>query len=942
MSVPLIGADIDGTVVSVTVLQVPPANQGVLSYTRAGGQVVEITPNTTLSAAEAETVTFTPAPDFNGAVSDIQFSTTDDDGAISAPATVEITVNDVNDAPVATDGAISTAEGTAIAVPLIASDIDGVVASITITTLPDPAQGVLSYTNAAGDSVPVVAGTPLSAAEAATVLFTPTENFNGAVEAIDFIATDDDGLDSASATVTVNVTDVNTPPTADDQSLTTDEDTAVSVPLIGADIDGTVVSVTVLQVPPANQGVLSYEDNGQTVELTPGTVLTADQITSVMFTPAPNFNGRVSNIQFSTTDDDGAISAPATVEITVNDVNDAPVATDGAISTAEGTAIAVPLIASDIDGVVASITITTLPDAAQGVLSYTNAAGDSVPVVAGTPLSAAEAATVLFTPTENFNGAVEAIDFIATDDDGLDSASATVTVNVTDVNTPPTADDQSLTTDEDTAVSVPLIGADIDGTVVSVTVLQVPPANQGVLSYTRAGGQVVEITPNTTLSAAEAETVTFTPAPDFNGAVSDIQFSTTDDDGAISAPATVEITVNDVNDAPVATDGAISTAEGTAIAVPLIASDIDGVVASITITTLPDPAQGVLSYTNAAGDSVPVVAGTPLSAAEAATVLFTPTENFNGAVEAIDFIATDDDGLDSASATVTVNVTDVNTPPTADDQSLTTDEDTAVSVPLIGADIDGTVVSVTVLQVPPANQGVLSYEDNGQTVELTPGTVLTADQITSVMFTPAPNFNGRVSNIQFSTTDDDGAISAPATVEITVNDVNDAPVATDGAISTPEGTAIAVPLIASDIDGVVASITITTLPDPAQGVLSYTNAAGDSVPVVAGTPLSAAEAATVLFTPTENFNGAVEAIDFIATDDDGLDSASATVTVNVTDVNTPPTADDQSLTTDEDTAVSVPLIGADIDGTVVSVTVLQVPPANQGGTELYPCRWTSG
>ncbi|WP_420230615.1 Ig-like domain-containing protein [Psychrobacter sp. ER1] len=135
--------------------------------------MVEITPNTTLSAAEAETVTFTPAPDFNGAVSDIQFSTTDDDGAISAPATVEITVNDVNDAPVATDGAISTAEGTAIAVPLIASDIDGVVASITITTLPDPAQGVLSYTNAAGDSVPVVAGTPLSAAEAATVPLYP-------------------------------------------------------------------------------------------------------------------------------------------------------------------------------------------------------------------------------------------------------------------------------------------------------------------------------------------------------------------------------------------------------------------------------------------------------------------------------------------------------------------------------------------------------------------------------------------------------------------------------------------------------------------------------------------------------------------------------------------------------------------------------------------------
>ncbi|MGP9519957.1 Ig-like domain-containing protein, partial [Psychrobacter sp. AOP7-C1-14] len=178
-------------------------------------------------------------------------------------------------------------------------------------------QGVLSYTNALGDSVPVAAGTPLSAAEAASVRFTPTENFNGAVDAIDFIATDNDGLDSAPATVTLRVTDVNTPPTANDQSLSTDEDTAVTVSLVGNDIDGSVVSVTVLQVPPANQGVLTYEDDGQTVELTPGTVLTAAQATSIVFTPASNFNGRVSNLQFSTTDDDGATSTPATVEITV-------------------------------------------------------------------------------------------------------------------------------------------------------------------------------------------------------------------------------------------------------------------------------------------------------------------------------------------------------------------------------------------------------------------------------------------------------------------------------------------------------------------------------------------------------------------------------------------------------------------------------------------------
>ena len=56
------------------------------------------------------------------------------------------------------------------------------------------------------------------------------------------------------------------------------------------------------------------------------------------------------SVQFSYKANDGTLdSAPATVTITVNPVNDAPVATDDAATTAEDTAIAIAVLANDSD-----------------------------------------------------------------------------------------------------------------------------------------------------------------------------------------------------------------------------------------------------------------------------------------------------------------------------------------------------------------------------------------------------------------------------------------------------------------------------------------------------------------------------------------------------------------------------------------------------------------
>lgn len=91
----------------------------------------------------------------------------------------------------------------------------------------------------------------------------------------------------------------------------------------------------------------------------------------------------------------------------------------------------------------------------------------------------------------------------------------------------PTADDQSVTTPEDTATAITLTGSDPDGDPLTYTVTSGP--SNGTLSGT-------------------APNLTYTPNADFNGTDS---FTFTVSDGTdTSAPATVSITVTPVNDSP--------------------------------------------------------------------------------------------------------------------------------------------------------------------------------------------------------------------------------------------------------------------------------------------------------------------------------------------------------------------------------------------------------
>jgi hypothetical protein len=317
-----------------------------------------------------------------------------------------------------------------------------------------------------------------------------------------------------------------------------------------------------------------------------------------------------------------------------------------------------------------------------------------------------------YTPAENSNGS-DSFTFLV-NDGTVDSAVATVSITVAPVNDTPVAVSQAATTAEDAATSITLAGTDADLDTLTFTILT-PPAN-GTLSGT-------------------APNLTYTPDADSTGTDS---FAFTVNDGTVdSAPGTVTIEVTPVNDAPVAVAQAVATDEDTAVAITLAGSDAD--LDTLTYSIVSPPTGGTLSGT-------------------APNLSYTPAENSNGS-DSFTFLV-NDGTVDSAIATVSIEVVAVNDLPVALAQSVSTAEDTANAISLAGTDVEGSALSYSIVSQP-AN-GTLSG---------------TAPNVT---FTPAANFNGS-SSFTFKV-NDGTADSAVATVSITVTPVNDAPVFTSSPI----------------------------------------------------------------------------------------------------------------------------------------------------------------
>ena len=562
---------------------------------------------------------------------------------------------DVNTNPDAVNDVSVTDEDTSITVDLLSNDTDADGDALTVT----------------GATVPASQGTLVDNGDG-TVTFTPVENFNGEVTISYSITDGNGGTDTAIHTITV--TSVNDAPVAVDDLAETFEDTPVVIDLIGndTDVDGDPLTIGTVTVP-ADQGTVV--DNGD------GTVT---------FTPAANYTGPAS-ITYTVQDGQGGEdSGEAVVNVEVVGVNDGPQAVDDAVTTDEDTPVTIDVLANDTDteGDALSITVATVP-ADQGTVEIVNG-------------------ELVFTPADNFNGEATISYGITDGNGGADIGEVVVTV--TPVNDGPVAVDDVITTDEDEAVVIDLVGndTDVDGDPLTIGTVTVP-ADQGTVVDNGDG------------------TVTFTPAANFNGPAT-ITYTVVDGAGGTDTGEAV-VSVGAVNDGPVAEDDSSTTDEDTAVTVDLLANDTDLDGDDLTVISATVPAdQGTLVDN---GDG---------------TVTFTPAENFNGEATISYQISDSNGGTDTAIHTVDVGAVNDGTDAVNDDAGEVVVGNT-ITINALGndTDADGDALTITAATVP-ATQGTVEIVGN------------------QIEFTPNPDFEGEAT-ISYAIEDTSGASD---TAEITV------------------------------------------------------------------------------------------------------------------------------------------------------------------------------
>jgi len=273
------------------------------------------------------TVTFAPDADFSG---DAAVSYTIEDGrGGSADAVVALTVKPVNDAPVAQDDTATTPQGEAVVIDLLENDtdVDNLRETLVLSDLNSENGGVLDN----GDG---------------TVTFTPDAGFTGDA-VITYAVTDPAGAtDTAKAVVTV--TDANSAPLADADSIETEEDTAVTIDVLANDSD-----------PDGDPLILT--DAGSDA----GSVILQDG--QVVFTPAADFHGE-GTVNYSISDGKGGTAA-STVNVVVLPVNDAPSAQDDMAETAYETPIlGHPVLINDGDPDAGDTLLITAAQSEDGVV----------------------------------------------------------------------------------------------------------------------------------------------------------------------------------------------------------------------------------------------------------------------------------------------------------------------------------------------------------------------------------------------------------------------------------------------------------------------------------------------------------------------------------------------------------------------------------------------
>ena len=876
----------------------------------------------------------------------IRIRATDDTGGVREKQ-MEVTVVAVNDPPRAVADLLEIDEDSpAVSVAVLdndsfAPDLDDSIALLNVDEV-----------SAMGGIVTVVDG---------VVHYEPHPNFSGN-DRFDYTIVDSFGAE-ATATVTVNVIEVNDPPSPEPDELVVDEDSgAVFVPVLVNDSVAPDEGETLVL-----RGV-SLGDQGGMTEIRDG---------DVFYRPAANFFG-LERFTYDVGDGNGG-TASAEVLVRVQPINDPPEAKNDGVSVPEDSLeILIDVLVNDsiLPDVDEVLQIIEVSQGASGGVTRLGEGG------------------ILYRPPSNFFGRESFQYSISDGNGGTASAEVAVTVVNDRADSPVARDDRFNLPEDSEDVFLAVLddngsGRDFDpdGDTLFVTFVEFVDGGQGVVAISEEGDGVL-----------------YQPAANFVGSET---LRYTISDGEFTASAVVFVTVSDGNNDPplvfddrfVVSEDSIGVRldvledngsgedrdpEGEALRVSVLTeSSLDGRVLTVAddgralIYSPPRNFAGIDRFdylvsdgelqsrgrvevevvnidddpprvrddlldvvedtieqplhlladngngTDADPEGMPLViisvegldefSGTVSIAVDGGLVFYTPQQDFVGE-ERIRYLVTD--GTHQVGAVATIRVSNVD-----DDPPVVIGDHFEVAE-------DAVDVALSVLE---GSAGERDYDPEGEVlrvVDVTPngdvrGRIEVGILGDTVVYTPAPNFVGEE---RFLYEVSDGSLTAQGEIVITVVNANDdPPIAVADEFQVEEDSVANLLSVLddhglgadSDVDG---DDLVVTRVEPEEGFL--------------GVLSLEAEGRGVIYAPAENFSG-IERFRYSISD--GQTEVEATVTVEVVNVDDDPPfarADEIFVLTDGGPVDLAVLddngLGVDFDPEGESLTIVAIPESTPG------------
>ncbi len=760
------------------------------------------------------------------------------DGIATGNDTTTITITAANDAPSVNAATFNVDENSA----------NGT--SVGTVTYTDPDAGQThTFSITAGNTGSAFAINSstgeITVATASALNFEVTPTFSLTVQV------DDNGTPvlNGTATITINLNNVNDAPVVNDQSFSVDENSA----------NGTVVGTV----------AASDEDAGQTLtySITAGNTGTAFAINAstgqITVANPINYEATSSYSLTVQVQDNGAgnLTDTATVTITVNNLNEAPLASNQSFNVNENSA----------GGTVVGTVSATDPDAGQ-TLTYSITAGNT----GGAFAINSATGEITVANTLNFEALSSYVLTVTISDNGAPTQAATpsVTININDVNEAPVVDPATFSLNENSpnATSVGTVTfTEPDGGGQTHTFAITAGNTGGAFAINASTGEI---------TVANSGAVNFETTPTFSLTVQVTDNGTPN----LNGTATITINLNDVNDAPVIGNQTFAVNENSA----------NGTVVGSVAASDEDAGQ-TLTYAITGGNTGNVFAIN----ASTGQITVVGALNYEGPDDPylLTVQVTDNAGSPlSSSATITINLNDVNEAPVLNDASRSINENSAngTNVGALLPFTDEDVGQTHTFAITAGNTGgVFAISNSGQ---------ITVANVSQLNYEVTQSYSLTVQVTDNGTPN----LNDTATVTVTVVDVNEAPTAVTDTYNALSGTSLfiaggiaAVPgtTVASTGDvsgsprttGTKANDTDPDTLNVSFSTLTITTVTGNAGPT-AVPPASTATTTTTngtvmlhadgsfIYTPKAGYTGADS---FTYVINDGLNNATGTVNITV-------------------------------------------------------------